>query len=77
MKFYVKAIGPNRYSGGSCNWLLIREIKRENDSLVIKIKTKWGIKYISCSLDMVTPNLIFKNELNGFENFKNICDKFK
>ena len=62
-KFYVRATGQNRWAGGSCRWLLVRGIKKENGGYSIKVKTKWGIKYISISDisdDGTTPNLVLR-----------------
>ena len=77
MKFYVKATGDNRWAGGSCQWLLIRGIEKTKEGYHIKVKTKWGIKWIGFGGLSENPKyLIFKNELNGFENFKSILIKY-
>lgn len=40
MTYYVKAIGNNRYAGGTDKWLKIRDIWSENDYYVIKVKIR-------------------------------------
>jgi hypothetical protein len=77
MKYYVKAIGQNRYAGGSCNWLLIRDIIKTKNGYDIKVRIKWGERFIMVSKDNITPNLIFKNDLNGWENFSSILKNYE
>jgi len=46
MAYYVKAIGSNRYAGGTDKWLRIRDIWSENDYYVIKVKIR-GMDFYS------------------------------
>lgn len=72
LKVYVKATGANRYAGGSCNWLLVRDLQKIKNSYFIEVKIKYGPRYIDIPKDMKTPNLIFKTENNGYVDFKDI-----
>lgn len=73
LKIYLKAIGANRYAGGSHNWLRIRELTKTKNCYTLKVKTRFGIRYIDCDKDMITPNLIFKNN-NHCINFKDVVN---
>jgi len=44
--YYVKAIGVNRYGGGTDKWLKIRDIWAENDYYVIQVRFR-GMTYYS------------------------------
>ena len=59
-KLYIKAVGNNRYAGGTCNWLLVRRIKENKDSYEISVKIKGEEKFTDISKNNPPANLIFK-----------------
>lgn len=76
VKLYVKAIDANRYAGGSHNWLWIRDLEKTKQGYTIKVKIKWGIRYIDCLKNMETPNLIFKTYYDEPILFRNVVKSF-
>lgn len=73
LNIYLKATGANRYAGGSHNWLKIRGLEKTKNGYTIKVRIKWGIRYIDCNKDMITPNLIFMYN-NQYVNLKDLVD---
>lgn len=47
--YYVKAIGVNRWAGGTPNWIKIRSIKRIMNGYIIGIRMRGEDKYIFVS----------------------------
>ena len=56
--YYVKAIGTNRYAGGTDKWLKIRDIWAENDYYVIKVKIRGMTFYANVGIHGAS-NFIF------------------